>query len=364
MSSLSIPQISHRHFSSLARRLGRIFAHAYFHHREAFEQAEAESSLYARFLALTSKFDLVPAEFLVIPPRLEEREGSLGDEGEVRMPRLLGPHSDDKEGGGQQKDGRAEGEGAWAKMIADRPKSKSPPGLARGTDSPRWFGRNRTDTMVLSDAFSDLVARGDEYGAGPSGIRRDELEEVGLSGDVLVSGFLDSDTSDEPEEPLVRPTSNSPPIEDAHTFPPPVVDPTTTTHPEVNLPRPGTPEMAEESQVQVNPYVVPIEKYEDDSKTDEKRAEEPQTATEVPVQEAEVTQTESHASPEAPPQAELATSEYTVSKDDNAEPNQMEPNVVPSTEAETEGKDSDAPEEKASEEKVEQKDEMPPSASP
>ncbi|THU86987.1 Mob1/phocein, partial [Dendrothele bispora CBS 962.96] len=63
-SRLQIPQTSHRHFSSLARRLGRIFAHAYFHHREAFEQAEAESSLYARFLALTSKFELVPQEFL------------------------------------------------------------------------------------------------------------------------------------------------------------------------------------------------------------------------------------------------------------------------------------------------------------
>ncbi|KAF8808556.1 Mob1/phocein, partial [Phlegmacium glaucopus] len=66
-SRLQIPVASHRHFSSLARRLGRIFAHAYFHHREAFEQAEAESSLYARFLALTERFDLVPAEFLVIP---------------------------------------------------------------------------------------------------------------------------------------------------------------------------------------------------------------------------------------------------------------------------------------------------------
>ncbi|KAF9442891.1 Mob1/phocein, partial [Macrolepiota fuliginosa MF-IS2] len=66
-SRLQIPTSSHRHFSSLARRLGRIFAHAYFHHREAFEQAEAESSLYGRFLALTSKFDLVPSEFLVIP---------------------------------------------------------------------------------------------------------------------------------------------------------------------------------------------------------------------------------------------------------------------------------------------------------
>ena len=49
------------------RRLGRIFAHTYFHQRDAFEQAEAESPLYARFLALTAKFDLIPAEFLVIP---------------------------------------------------------------------------------------------------------------------------------------------------------------------------------------------------------------------------------------------------------------------------------------------------------
>ena len=57
--------------------MGRIFAHAYFHHREAFEQAEAESSLYARFLTLTERFDLVPAEFLVIPSTIDIGE-SLG----------------------------------------------------------------------------------------------------------------------------------------------------------------------------------------------------------------------------------------------------------------------------------------------
>ena len=39
-SRLQIPVASHKHFSSLARRLGRIFPHAYFHHREAFEQAD------------------------------------------------------------------------------------------------------------------------------------------------------------------------------------------------------------------------------------------------------------------------------------------------------------------------------------
>ena len=51
--SLAIPATSNRHLHSLARRLGRIFAHAFFHHREIFERTEAETSLYARFLALT-----------------------------------------------------------------------------------------------------------------------------------------------------------------------------------------------------------------------------------------------------------------------------------------------------------------------
>ncbi|THH32584.1 hypothetical protein EUX98_g1604 [Antrodiella citrinella] len=82
-SRLTIPEVSRRHFPSLARRLGRIFAHAYFHHREIFEQAEAESALYARFLALTSKFGLVPSEFLVIPPRLSSMQDN--DEGNERL---------------------------------------------------------------------------------------------------------------------------------------------------------------------------------------------------------------------------------------------------------------------------------------
>ncbi|KAI0251765.1 Mob1/phocein, partial [Lactifluus subvellereus] len=46
-SGINFPAPSHRHFGSLARRLECIFAHVYFHHREVFEQAEAELSLYA-----------------------------------------------------------------------------------------------------------------------------------------------------------------------------------------------------------------------------------------------------------------------------------------------------------------------------
>ncbi|KAL1943893.1 hypothetical protein VTO73DRAFT_3711 [Trametes versicolor] len=140
-SRLSVPSTSHRHFTSLCRRLGRIFAHAYFHHREVFEQAEAESSLYARFLALVKYFDLVPLEFLVIPPRMEGRAEP------VEPPRLMGAALEPRRDS----------------VTVLRPKSPPGPAGAARDGSPRKFGRARTDTMVYSEAFSvaEELAKGD-----------------------------------------------------------------------------------------------------------------------------------------------------------------------------------------------------------
>ncbi|KAL1407648.1 hypothetical protein Q8F55_007081 [Vanrija albida] len=66
-SRLQIPHASLAHFPSLFRRLSRIFSHAYFHHREAFATAEAETSLYARFVALCQRYELVGQSLLIIP---------------------------------------------------------------------------------------------------------------------------------------------------------------------------------------------------------------------------------------------------------------------------------------------------------
>lgn len=164
--SLSIPPTSYRHFSSLARRLGRIFAHAYFHHREAFEQAEAESSLYARFLKLTGQFDLVPTEFLVIPPSAV-LSGRKGRDEDVEPPRLLAAAVNPPR---KQEDQNAHVEQAQPPNVRE----KSPPGLSRdssiGTDSPRRLGRNRTDTMVFSEAYNvvEEPTKGD-HGVAESG---------------------------------------------------------------------------------------------------------------------------------------------------------------------------------------------------
>ncbi|KAI8969426.1 Mob1/phocein [Trametes punicea] len=199
-SRLSIPATSHRHFTSLCRRLGRIFAHAYFHHREVFEQAEAESSLYARFLALVKYFDLVPLEFLVIPPRMEGRIDP------VEPPRLMGASLEPRryfEGGGLRTD-----------------RGKSPPGPAGQTrnESPRKFGRARTDTMVYSEAYSvaEELAKGDlsevdidreiaaeraAAAAGPTELYVPPPEQIPASAPAEVSAPLTAAESEKEEEP-------------------------------------------------------------------------------------------------------------------------------------------------------------------
>ncbi|KAI0263141.1 Mob1/phocein [Gloeopeniophorella convolvens] len=150
-SRLNIPQPSHRHFSSLARRLGRIFAHAYFHHREIFEQAEVESSLYARFLALTSKFDLVPPEFLIIPTHSSAED--------AEPPRLLAAAVDPQHLHGPEDDADERGRGEHRELGAD---------ILGGIDrnpSPRK-GRTRTGTMVFSEAL--IMAEELSKGGSPS----------------------------------------------------------------------------------------------------------------------------------------------------------------------------------------------------
>ncbi|KAF8886774.1 Mob1/phocein [Infundibulicybe gibba] len=170
-SRLQIPQTSHRHFSSLARRLGRIFAHAYFHHREAFEQAEAESSLYARFLALTSKFGLVPPEFLVIP---SSRHNEHRRDMDVQPPRLLAAAVDPQ--GDRNRQASAPHDDAssnmkWTPALSgsQRESSSSPP--APGSESPRKFGRSRTDTMIFNEAevlhVAEELAKSNDEPANP-----------------------------------------------------------------------------------------------------------------------------------------------------------------------------------------------------
>ncbi|VDC03106.1 unnamed protein product [Peniophora sp. CBMAI 1063] len=206
-SRLSIPPTSNRHFSSLARRLGRIFAHAFFHHREIFEQAEAESSLYARFLALTSRFDLVPPEFLVIPPRLHPEDTVPED---VEPPRLL------------------------AAAVEPHAPLSEPEFPAAADPSPRK-NRSRTDTMVFSEAYNmaEELARQDVPDVSP--------EESGEAGDELLESHPEAPAPGVPTNledagvPLAahEPESEEPFHASANEFPDSSVDPSLARSPEL-----------------------------------------------------------------------------------------------------------------------------------
>ncbi|TPX31676.1 hypothetical protein SmJEL517_g05040 [Synchytrium microbalum] len=71
-SRISMPEGSTKHFSNIARRLYRIFAHSYYHHREIFEEFEASTHLYARFLAFSTRFNLIQPKLIIIPRSTDE----------------------------------------------------------------------------------------------------------------------------------------------------------------------------------------------------------------------------------------------------------------------------------------------------
>ncbi|KAL5332803.1 Mob1/phocein [Aspergillus crustosus] len=58
----------HRHLTNIFRRLYRIFAHAWFQHREVFCQVESNDGLFMFFITVCDAFELIPADNFTIPP--------------------------------------------------------------------------------------------------------------------------------------------------------------------------------------------------------------------------------------------------------------------------------------------------------
>lgn len=57
-----------KHFQSMSRRLYRIFAHVYFHHRATFDLVEGKTRLCARFQHFVMRFELMSRSMLLVPP--------------------------------------------------------------------------------------------------------------------------------------------------------------------------------------------------------------------------------------------------------------------------------------------------------
>ncbi|KAL7271900.1 hypothetical protein RUND412_005312 [Rhizina undulata] len=70
-SRLSLQSGSIKHLGSIFRRLYRIFAHAWFQHRNVFWEVEVEYGLYLFFKTVSDHYDLIPSDNLTIPPEAE-----------------------------------------------------------------------------------------------------------------------------------------------------------------------------------------------------------------------------------------------------------------------------------------------------
>lgn len=62
-----VPASNAKYFQSMARRLYRIFAHVYYHHRQIFDEIEAEMHLCARFSHFVMKYRLMSPSMLLVP---------------------------------------------------------------------------------------------------------------------------------------------------------------------------------------------------------------------------------------------------------------------------------------------------------
>lgn len=62
-----VSPVNAKYFQSMARRLYRIFAHVYYHHRQIFDEMEAEMHLCARFSHFVMKFNLMSPSMLLVP---------------------------------------------------------------------------------------------------------------------------------------------------------------------------------------------------------------------------------------------------------------------------------------------------------
>lgn len=71
------PQASMRHLTNIFRRVYRIFAHAWFQHREIFWNVEGHDGLYMFFKTVCDVYSLIPEDNYTIPKEAEGSEPSI-----------------------------------------------------------------------------------------------------------------------------------------------------------------------------------------------------------------------------------------------------------------------------------------------
>jgi hypothetical protein len=80
-----------RQLTNIFRRVYRIFAHAWFQHREVFWKVESKTGLYVFFKTVSDAYGLIPADNYTVPPEAEGREPPPDEKGKSNQPTIQPP---------------------------------------------------------------------------------------------------------------------------------------------------------------------------------------------------------------------------------------------------------------------------------
>ncbi|WWD21494.1 hypothetical protein CI109_105980 [Kwoniella shandongensis] len=308
-SRMQIPSASLTHFPSLFRRLSRIFSHAYFHHREAFSLAESETSLYARFVGLCERYDLVGPGLLVIPREVvgQFSSNSADEEDEEEEDEEEDDEDEDEdeadEGDSDEEDGDADvtRRGRGEEESAGTKGEKRPHSLDRHPYPQSTASSSTNEDSGLGTSIASAAGAGMTIGRGTLGRGKQPRATMVWGGAADAPALPESQGEEEEaaDDTAARTRARSESIESAVHIP--------------SLDKTEVPDEALEALEASIPAAVPEEEAEDDVQG----SEEP-TASEgeeiVPKDEIELLEEQGKLDP-APPVAPLATAADPETKD-------------------------------------------------
>jgi hypothetical protein len=116
-----------RHLTNVFRRLYRIFAHAWFQHRDVFWQVEGHDGLYVFFKTVCDMYSLIPHDNYTVPPEAEGPDAVQPEEEPVDTKRLTILRKEDENpfGAGAESLDPALGTGATTRRHKHSPSTGS-----------------------------------------------------------------------------------------------------------------------------------------------------------------------------------------------------------------------------------------------
>ncbi|BCR88363.1 Mob1 family protein [Aspergillus chevalieri] len=295
------PQASMRHLINIFRRVYRIFAHAWYKHREVFWQVEGNEGLYIFFKTVCDVYHLMPEDSYTVPAEAEGVEPPAETPAEKPAEGLRVTILRKEDEGA--KDGDA---GATARRHKHSPSTGSR--VATIAESAEDNEDSKAGLLVVKeDAVpEDETEEGEETTIAleaPLGVTEQP------NGDNIVIQEQEVNEEPKPEEPRLEEPERTQPEEESHPQSTeeqaepsqpgkPQTEPETSKPEEEGEPAPATEESSSEPAPEPTPEAAPEPAAEPESKPETKQETKTEEKKEQPAEQDEETKSETEPEPE------------------------------------------------------------------